>query len=298
MRCNASRARLAELLSGSDPTKWAQADTLLENTTPEIRGLLDAAEAEVNRAKRHEEVWMRRGLCFFIGGLSPMFTCFTTANWEHLGGFFIAASLGGTGTWLCLRKTFFFDKTVLRHTALRLAEQNAPFAMDYLLEAWQTQNKRLRAIPDEETEERLLMLFSRLVPGEPLSPRVQTPEVLQARVRSCFPIKNVFIMMFCPNRRIIASRGELSNTRADLLVTLLRHLAASPDAKDREVVEWVAQSRALTPNQTLVRDAAQMFLQAGESMTQGGVVPSANIAAVVPAATPTSAVRVGQGTKP
>ena len=297
MRHNASRARLTAALSGRDPIKREQIDALLKTATSKILALLDAAEAEVRREKEHCQFWRQLGGACLTCGLFPIVNYISSGKWDW-GHLAFTTLLGFAGGYLCIRISLSFDRTRLRHMALQLAARNNPFAADYLIEAWQPHDKDLRVIPDEKVEQGLLSLMSQRLPGEPLSPRSRTPETLRNQVGWCFPVKSILVDIFNPKCRTIAPRGEFSDTRAALLITLLRHLAASPDTKDRKVVEWVAQSQVRTLNQTLVRDAAQMFLQAGESTAHDSALPPVAITTVVPAATPASAVRVGQETKP
>lgn len=300
---DAARSRFAELIYDSDPVHLAHADILLATTTPHTFRLLDTAETEGRRAKHYGERWTFIGTLLFWGGCIPHLVLgmkgYEPDSQEFVGAT-VATLLGFVCGTVCFFKAALYNKTVLRRAALGLANANAPFAADYLLEGWQTFDvRRWRATADEQIERALLTLLADVPPGMWDSPRAQTPETRRVRVRSCFPIKNALTTMFRPQMRIVVPRGEFSDTRADLLVTLLRHLAASQDEKDREVVAWLAQSRARTPNQTLVRDAAQVLLEGAQAelgMTSTGVPVSRATQTTAPA--PTVSVGRAPGNKP
>ena len=277
MRYDTNRERLAELLASNEPTERMQANSLLNEAGK------DAADWLAAIADREKERWEFRQ--FFLHRLYGLpFLLFALMIAGHFG-----RSLGvntGVVFMLLLGSPWlpFIDRQIgerfnkfnrLRAVVLELAQRDDERALLHLARVWNIEAKEVPGNARVESEfERLLGLYT--------FPNNKLPVAVREKI----------VRLYRGKKGRKTPRWEFSNTRADLVVTLLRHLAVSPEAKDREVVAWIAQSQAQTTNHVLVRDAAQVFLQAGENALQAKATLPAPARTEVNS---TSFVSVGQG---
>ena len=249
---------LAAYLSSRDPALRARAETELYRLGP------NAGEALLHAAEQETRPLLERNV-----SSRPIFPLLIM----YFFGFpFVSGVVGPTDLVLLLLLLLYFPSLflmfslialfkIVRHSrlealALALARRDDLRSVGPLVNVWRPTAvwQPRPAYARISTEEELTRLLPDFVSQTRLGLRPEHLKVVRDKTTRLFPRRLSGL------RVRLVPRGEFTDTRADLLVTIIQLLTRTGDSKDRAVVERIARSVARTENQQLVREAAQVCL--------------------------------------
>lgn len=251
---------LAELLASPNPLCREEAETRLRAAGPDAGDLLLEIARELSC-----RIWRRRawrldylgnllfGAIFvgFASSMGPVMLAFAAGGWF--------ASVTGVTIWQVTAANRAFRQ--VRAVALTLAVRDYASALGPLLNVWEPLRPGFRRNDEDTAVEaqlvRLLPLWVRQGRAGRLLPNdFDAAHGALTRLFRWFP------------RGILVPHAEFPDACADVALGLLQVLALSPNLLHQKLLRRVAQSRARTPNQSIVREAARLCLGEGGEVTE------------------------------
>lgn len=283
---------LAADLASTDPVNRVRAHSVLNNAGTGVNDLLhQAAKLETERLNRNAVrvllFWMmppQMASVILRESLGPH--CSDWIKWPLMVVVMFGVAVGAT--WLVAHPLNnylkqFTNTDKLLAVALKLAQKSDLRAIAPLVRVW---NGQAATANNDQAAQELTRLFSLTNACPPDTLNKQERENLRTKVSNLYVTRKGIHLSY--------PRLDFSDATADLLGVLMRIWAVSPDEKNRALVQRIADGKAITPNQVLVREIAQTCLQATYDTGTVFVTRTQERTNTANAAT-TSVIRVGRG---
>jgi hypothetical protein len=247
---------LAAWIASGNPALRARAETALYHYGPDAGDALFAVADSISRFSKIKQSLKTLTVdilivLFVVSVLNAATKADLTLVFRIFAIFEVLRAMYAIG------EELYWRRKRLKIVGLALARRDDLRGIGPLLEAWRPLSISGRQLRDDEIELELTRILPQFLAQKSIDLRSYKKRILRRRVQRLFPYSFA--------RRQVESRGQFSETRSDLLVTLIQLISRSSSESDHRLIERIGRMSTLGThyiferNAVFIRDAALAY---------------------------------------